>query len=228
MHIRFLFGDFGSAKISVSAPENQVSAQRVLHKTFAGKTAIRAWVAKDFVGHWGWSGGFRGASVEFSANGKYVLRYSTDVVGQKFKPNVGKYFFHSNALALVPDAVKGDKRMAQRAISFYVVRWGRRVYLVGRENVKMFCDDIRAGYEPRTPQKFVSSYFLREGDDAKSVSAWPTLPPQFQHLLPTQKFDSYQEWQQNKPRRHTVKIVRGLSKRVGKVSLSEPKLASKH
>lgn len=208
---------FGGAKVSFSAPESAASVQRVPRKTLARKTPVPALTAKDFVGRWSWNGGFSGGSIEFSANGKYVSGYSTDVVGQKFKPKVGRYFFHDNALALVPDDFKGDRRAEQRAIDFYVVRWGQRIYLVGRDNVKIFCDDIRAGYEPRTPQKFVSSYFLREGDDTKPVSAWPTLPRQFQHLLPTKKFDSYREWQQNKPKRHIVKVFRGLEKNVEKV-----------
>lgn len=175
-------------------------------------------LTNNLISNYSWSGGFVGASLKLFPDGTYADSYSTDVVNDPAnRKGRGRYYFNKNALSLVPDNFKGNKRAARRSVSFYIVRWGHRVYLVGRNNVKIFCDDIRAGNEPRTPQKFVSAYHLREGDEAKPVSNWPTLPKQFQHLLPTEKFDSYRDWQQNKPKKQTVKVIRGQQKTVEKV-----------
>src|SRR5207244_1418020 len=62
-----------------------------------------------------------------------------------------------------------------------VVPWDGRVYLVPRDELARFCNDVNQGDEPR--RSVHGSFLLRSGDERKKVSGSPEIPATYQHFL---------------------------------------------
>ncbi len=85
----------------------------------------------------------------------------------KLKPERPNVFdgFHGSATNLVP------------------VSWGDRTYLVPHNRMKLFCDAVNRGDEPR--KGYIGNFYLRRRPDGKmdSVSGSPDVPKEWQPLL---------------------------------------------
>lgn len=73
---------------------------------------------------------------------------------------------------------KGFQGMAPE---FLPVVWGDRHYLIPVDEVVKFANAINAGFEPR--QGAGGRFLLKRGDESKSVSGFPNLPPQYSEYL---------------------------------------------
>ena len=59
------------------------------------------------------------------------------------------------------------------------VHWGERHYLVPEDRFLSFCQEINAGLQKRSPQRFGGRFLLRKGDECKRATGLPTLPEQY-------------------------------------------------
>lgn len=70
--------------------------------------------------------------------------------------------------------------------SLLPVKWSERVYLIYETDLQDFSNAINLGLEPRAAlgtEIYYGSFFLREGDEEKSVSGKPSLPSEWQSFL---------------------------------------------
>ena len=85
----------------------------------------------------------------------------------KLKPERPSPFdgFHGTATDLVP------------------IRWGDRAYLVAHNRIKLFCDAVNRGDEPR--KGYIGNFYLRRRPDGQmdSVSGSPAVPKEWQPFL---------------------------------------------
>jgi hypothetical protein len=61
------------------------------------------------------------------------------------------------------------------------VRWGERRYLVTKDEMEGFCEDVNSGREPRSGMH--GSVFLRRGDEERRVDGLPSVPAEYRGLL---------------------------------------------
>ena len=59
------------------------------------------------------------------------------------------------------------------------VHWGERHYLVPEDRFRSFCQEINAGIQKRSPQRFGGRFLLRKGDESKRATGLPTLPEEY-------------------------------------------------
>ena len=59
--------------------------------------------------------------------------------------------------------------------------WGERHYLIPADEVVSFANTVNAGFEPRKSQW--GRFLLRRGDEVKSASGQPNLPPEYSGYL---------------------------------------------
>jgi hypothetical protein len=62
---------------------------------------------------------------------------------------------------------------AERRWEYYLVPWGDRHYLIGADERNAFCEDVRAGREPRT--EVHGNHYLRESDEGRAAAGEPGL-----------------------------------------------------
>jgi hypothetical protein len=77
-----------------------------------------------------------------------------------------------------PNDRKGFQGIAPELIP---IVWGERRYLIPRDEMVKFANDINAGFEPR--KTLWGSFLLRRGDELKDVHGQPSLPPEYTHYL---------------------------------------------
>jgi hypothetical protein len=73
------------------------------------------------------------------------------------------------------------------------VKWGDRLYLLRKDSFAEFCNAINLGLEPRNElgsDWYLGSFYLRKGDESKSVTGRPSLPDNLLGLLLEQPVDS--------------------------------------
>ena len=69
---------------------------------------------------------------------------------------------------------------------FQPVRWGERIYLIDKDILQDFSNAINLGFEPRTGSDiglYYGPFFLRKGDENKTVHEKPLLPQEWQSFL---------------------------------------------
>ena len=121
-----------------------------------------------------------GETIELAHDGTYTSGSFSDVTdtsdstGEK-RRDLGIYTIDNNKLTLT-----SVKRNRLRARDFYMVPWGKRIYLI-RDFVD-FVDTIRTGQEPCMPMR--NNSFLVRGDEKDGIpKGLPEFPKQWQHLL---------------------------------------------
>ncbi|MCA9249967.1 MAG: hypothetical protein R3E58_00065 [Phycisphaerae bacterium] len=69
------------------------------------------------------------------------------------------------------------------------IEWGERLYLVDEDKVVEFCNNVNAGYEPRS-ELVGWPYFLRDGDWQKPANGKPKLPKKYSEYLADGSFEA--------------------------------------
>ncbi|MFL6234851.1 MAG: hypothetical protein ACJ76N_17085 [Thermoanaerobaculia bacterium] len=83
---------------------------------------------------------------------------------------------------LVLTAYPQNEESQEVAEAFYLpVRWGGRLYLIRKDEMTRFIDEINLGTEPRDGARGLA--YLREEDWEVAVSGPPDLPPSYQQYL---------------------------------------------
>lgn len=70
--------------------------------------------------------------------------------------------------------------------SLVPIKWDERIYLIFESDLKDFSNAVNLGVEPRSeirPELWFGSFFLRVGDEEKSISGKPTIPIEWQSFL---------------------------------------------
>lgn len=167
-------------------------------------------VLKDFVGQYVYSSGFVGANYKLTDDGKFEYNTFSDCCDPIWRES-GTYTFKDNQLhfkvsvktlneynLLDPkqatdafrklykdkdaDVKTGD---IQTEYNMQVVRWGERIYLIEPERLHLFAAAVNFGVEPRrgiiNDNFLTTDFYLRRGDETKTVSGKPSLP---EPLLP--------------------------------------------
>jgi hypothetical protein len=67
------------------------------------------------------------------------------------------------------------------ATEYIPVRWGKRRYLISRDQMKSFCNDVNLGSEPR--RGLHGLFYLRVGDQAQKVTGRPNVPRDWEAFL---------------------------------------------
>lgn len=66
--------------------------------------------------------------------------------------------------------------------SVYVpVNWGKRRYLIAREEMNKFCNAVNLGSEPRAKEQGL--FFFRAGDENREASGLPSVPPEYRERI---------------------------------------------
>ncbi|HEY0761113.1 MAG TPA: hypothetical protein VGD61_01955 [Pyrinomonadaceae bacterium] len=66
------------------------------------------------------------------------------------------------------------------------IRWSDRIYMIYRDDLSNFVNAVNFGLEPRSElgsEPYYGSFFLREGDQQKKVSAAPKIPDKWRSVL---------------------------------------------
>lgn len=175
-----------------------VSAQQILNANELAGTY--------FAGH-----DFGGSSIELKADGTYSqghgsCTYSTEESGKFYISNgvvrftilkyTGKQFsdeakevdlFNAKARKEFFDYDEDEElEPFETEFSLVAVKWGERIYLIYESALKDFSNAVNLGVEPRAEMRsepYFGAFFLREGDEQKSVSGKPTLPAEWQPFL---------------------------------------------
>jgi hypothetical protein len=71
---------------------------------------------------------------------------------------------------------------------FVPVRWGDRLYLLAAREARQFANAINGGFEPCTGT--CARFLLRAGDEQKSATGRPELPPEFLLYLLAEPIDA--------------------------------------
>jgi len=93
----------------------------------------------------------------------------------------GTYIIHGNRIVLRPkpwDRTENDSAF-DRALM--VIPWDSRIYLIPPARMLEFCNAINAGLEPRRSD--LGYFYLRVGDENKSVEGSPALPIQWRAFV---------------------------------------------
>lgn len=95
--------------------------------------------------------------------------------------NYGKVI-EDNGLIKLALSLPNDRQGFQGvATELAPVIWGPRHYLISVEELPAFCSAVNSGLEPREGTHGL--YFLRAGDESKSICGQPEIPPQFRGYL---------------------------------------------
>lgn len=99
---------------------------------------------------------------------------------------LGLYYFDFGKVTEKDGRIKIEWARAQRefdrpAGEYLLVRWGDRKYLVPREEILKFCQDVKGDEEPRN--SLWGSYYLQRGDEKKPAIGRPLLPKGFEKYL---------------------------------------------
>ena len=97
--------------------------------------------------------------------------------------NHGSVSFAGNIVSLLCKYPNKEKSRIGVAEELIPVPWGNRNYLIPKDDVVGFCNEINSGNEPRTG--FYGNYLMRSGDEEKKVVGWPDLPDQYMACLLT-------------------------------------------
>lgn len=73
-----------------------------------------------------------------------------------------------------PNVRQGFQGIADEFLS---ISWGDRKYLIPKNGVIGFCNDVNSGDEPR--QHAHGRFLLREGDESIAVTGFPKLPAKY-------------------------------------------------
>ena len=95
----------------------------------------------------------------------------------------GKYA-EANGAATIANGVitlKPEGKVKQQPFTLIPVRWDERLYLVDKEKLLEFCNDVNQGSEPRKDAH--GSAYIRIGDERKVVSGPPNLPGEWRTFL---------------------------------------------
>jgi hypothetical protein len=79
-----------------------------------------------------------------------------------------------------PDAIAADFFGGGRSSDLIPVRWGRRLYLVPRDEGRDFCNGVNLGLQARYP---ASAFYLRAGDKDDGVEGLPSVPEAWGPML---------------------------------------------
>jgi hypothetical protein len=113
--------------------------------------------------------------------------------------------FVNGWLILTPDRRNVPKGDAATPTEFLPVTWGQRRYLVARDELLDFCNEINQGAEPRNHPD--GSFCLLGGRWTVSVSGRPKLPNEWQAYLLANPLHG--------------KVVEMVNPRIGKLNLGE-------
>ena len=84
--------------------------------------------------------------------------------------NYGDVADDGQTLLMAP-VLPNDARHVGLATALVPVTWGDRHYLVGFDKITAFCNDVNAGFEPRSSVH--GSAYLRRGDETKTADGSP-------------------------------------------------------
>ena len=165
---------------------------------------------KDFVGSYIYSSGFVGASYKITDDGKFEYSTFSDCCDPVWR-EIGNYALKDNQLHFkVSKKILNNydlldpKQMTEAYRKLYdykgadfqikdieteydmqIVRWGERIYLLEPERLHLFTAAVNFGIEPRpriiNDNFLTTRFYLRGGDENKTVSGKPSLP---EPLLP--------------------------------------------
>lgn len=95
--------------------------------------------------------------------------------------NYGNVTVNQESLKLsftYPNVRQGFQGIADEFLS---VSWGDRTYLIPKNDVIGFCNDVNSGDEPR--QRAHGRFLLRDGDESIAVTGTPELPAKYNAYL---------------------------------------------
>ena len=98
-----------------------------------------------------------------------------------YDENKGAAKLINGKLILKPEQPNVREGFFGTATDFIPVRWGKRLYLVSRDDKKSFCEEVNQGREPR--DNIHGSFYLRRGDEKIEVTGAPSVPKDWQPLL---------------------------------------------
>ena len=82
----------------------------------------------------------------------------------------------------------GDEKVEPLKTKFSLipVKWDGRIYLIQDDDLQSFSNAINLGLEPRSTlhsEPYYGAFYIRQGDEKKSVSGKPSLPAEWQSFL---------------------------------------------
>lgn len=147
--------------------------------------------------------GYFGETLKLLPDGTYKTSTYSDAIdrttGASGTTTYGKYGFRDGFLVLCADYSMlntSDPKYANQRTEelgherqLLPVRWSKRLYLLGGDReVREFCTNVNSGAEARVPPNRgdCQDYFMRDGDQDKSVTGLPQLPSKWKNRLSLQ------------------------------------------
>lgn len=103
--------------------------------------------------------------------------------------NEGPYHFDGDLLVLEPTQPNVRGGLSGTATLLYPVRWGKRLYLISKEEMVSFCSAVASGWDGAQSEGLNGNHYVRldvsESDLLKPAGGFPQVPASFRHLLQT-------------------------------------------
>jgi hypothetical protein len=96
--------------------------------------------------------------------------------------NYGNVELFNGKIKLIPE-ISGWEVLPSISSGLFPVSWGERHYLIATDEVVDFVNSVNIGYEPSSRLSLGSGFFLKRGDEYKSVSGKPNIPEQYRSYL---------------------------------------------
>ena len=98
-----------------------------------------------------------------------------------YDKNDGSFFVKNGILILQPLHPNGQGGFKGTPTRFLPINWDDRRYLIPENQLLNFVNEINQGTEPR--HGMFGQFYLRKGDENKTVSGFPHLPARWQEYL---------------------------------------------
>jgi hypothetical protein len=163
---------------------------------------------QDLIATYTHSGGYAGSSITIEPEGRYHIN-SSDCTQEHYE--AGTYTFKAGVISFVttkrtvkshgesddqakdlldPKVYKEiyheDPPANDKKDELVPVKWDERLYLMPKDSFIEFCNAINLGLEPRKElgsDWYLGSFYLRDGDEKKSVTGYPAFSKDLIDLL---------------------------------------------
>lgn len=146
---------------------------------------IEAAAARPFADEWAGSyyyGNGLGVSVSLAVEPSLGFSRSNFGCLGLYELESGTAEWEGDRILLRPPArSSGHAKQTELLSELSQVRWGRRHYLIESSDLRVFCNAVNAGSEPRP--RWHGHFFLKKGDEKLVVAGLPQVPAAFRKYL---------------------------------------------